>query len=108
MPGMSFYNSLSRLTRILSYLLSPRTSSFGGITVPSVRMILVGSESPATLLNFNKDLDVTLLSEIVEFALSLSTSKGQDPFSGLPHLQAYKLLRAYHLAEMGCIEAANR
>lgn len=90
------------------YLLSPRTSSFGGINVPSVRMVLVGSESPATLPNFHKDLDVTLLSEITEFALSLSTVKGQETFSGLPHLQAYKLLRAYFLAEMGYVEAANR
>lgn len=76
--------------------------------MPSVRMVLVGSESPATLPNFHKDLDVTLLSEIAEFALSLSTVKGQDTFSGLPHLQAYKLLRAYFLAEMGYVEAANR
>ncbi|GJJ12130.1 hypothetical protein Clacol_006371 [Clathrus columnatus] len=90
------------------YLLSPRTSSFGGINVPSVRMVIVGSENPLTLPNFNKDLDFTLLSEVVEFALSLSSPKGQEPFSGLPHLQAYKLLRAYHLAEIGSVEAANR
>jgi hypothetical protein len=92
----------------LSYLLSPRTSSFGGIGVPSVRTVLVGCESPATLRNFNKDLDFTIFSEIVEFALSLSPSKNQEPFAGLPHLQAYKLVRASHLAEMGHVEAANR
>ncbi|KAF8522284.1 Sec23-binding domain of Sec16-domain-containing protein [Hysterangium stoloniferum] len=90
------------------YLLSPRTSSFGGLGTPSVRTVLVGCESPATLRNFNKDLDVTIFSEIVEFALSLSPSKNQDAFAGLPHLQAYKLVRASHLAEMGHVEIANR
>jgi len=76
--------------------------------MPSVRMVLVGSESPATQRGFYKDLDATLLSEVVEFALSLSQSKGQDTFGGLPHLQAYKLIRAAHLAEMGHVEIANR
>ncbi|KAF8495614.1 Sec23-binding domain of Sec16-domain-containing protein [Gautieria morchelliformis] len=90
------------------YLLSPRTSSLGGVGIPSVRIVLVGCESPSTLRNFNIDLDVTLLSEIVEFALSLSPPKGQDAFGGLPHLQAYKLIRACHLAEMGHVELANR
>ncbi|KAF8590610.1 hypothetical protein K439DRAFT_1611986 [Ramaria rubella] len=90
------------------YLLSPRTSSLGGAGAPSVRIVLVGCESPNTLRNFHKDLDVTIFSEIVEFALSLSPSKGQDGFGGLPHLQAYKLIRASHLAEMGHVEAANR
>ena len=51
---------------------------------------------------------MTLLSEILEFALSLSPPKGQDAFGGLPHLQAYKLVRAFHLAEMGHVEIANR
>ena len=92
----------------LSYLLSPRTSSLGGVGIPSVRIVLVGCESPSTLRNFNKDLDVTIFSEIVEFALSLSPPKGQDTFGGLPHLQAYKLIRASHLAEMGHVEIANR
>jgi COPII coat assembly protein SEC16 len=71
-------------------------------------MVLVGSDSPSSQRGFFRDLDVTIFSEIVEFALSLSTSKGQDSFSGLPHLQAYKLLRASHLAEMGHVELANR
>ncbi|KIJ44072.1 hypothetical protein M422DRAFT_47563 [Sphaerobolus stellatus SS14] len=94
----------------ICYLLSPRTSSFGGLgTQNPARIVLVGSESPATQRGFFKDLDVTLLSEIVEFALSLSPlSKGQDAFTGLPHLQAYKLIRAAHLAEMGYVELANR
>lgn len=93
---------------LISYLLSPRTSSLGGAGVPSVRVVLVGSESPLSLRNFAKDLDVTIFSEIVEFALSLSPAKGQETFAGLPHLQAYKLIRAAYLAEMGHVEAANR
>jgi Sec23-binding domain of Sec16 len=53
--------------------------------------------------------DAIVLSEIVEFALSLAPqSKGQEPFGGLPHLQAYKLVRAANLAEMGHMLAASR
>lgn len=59
--------------------------------------------------SFWKDPDTIILSEIVEFALSLVPSvKGQEPFSGLPHLQAYRLIRALSLAELGYDKQANR
>jgi hypothetical protein len=58
---------------------------------------------------FNKDIDAFIFSEILEFALSLiPTGKGQDGFSGLPHLQAYRLMRAVYLAEMGYDTVASR
>jgi hypothetical protein len=50
-----------------------------------------------------------ILSEIVEFAYSLSTPpKGQEPFPGLPHLQPYRLIRAHQLAELGHVSLATR
>jgi COPII coat assembly protein SEC16 len=50
-----------------------------------------------------------VFSEIAEFALSLATPlKGQEPFPGWPHLQPYRLIRAYQLAELGHTQAANR
>ncbi|KAF8636665.1 hypothetical protein AX17_003471 [Amanita inopinata Kibby_2008] len=91
------------------YLLAPQTSLMGGLGNPSVRVVLVGSKSPATLPNFASDLDPIIFSEIVEFALSLApVGKGQENFSGLPHLQAYRFIKAVGLAEMGEIQVANR
>ena len=76
---------------------------------PSGRIVLVGSHGPLKALNFHKDPDPFIFSEIVEFAMSMrSTPKGQEPFNGLPHLQAYRLIRAASLAELGHIALANR
>jgi len=36
------------------------------------------------------------------------TVKGQEPFHGIPHLQAYRFMRAVLLAEIGEIQLANR
>ena len=81
----------------------------GGLGNPAVRIVLVGSKTPAVIPNFAVDLDPIIFSEIVEFALSLSpTAKGQDTFAGLPHLQAYRFIRAVSLAEVGEIQLANR
>lgn len=72
-------------------------------------MTLVGSLSPTATPNFHVSDDAIIFSEIVEFALSLATpSKGQEPFHGLHHLQAYKFVRAASLAEMGHMLAASR
>ncbi|KAG2144936.1 Sec23-binding domain of Sec16-domain-containing protein [Suillus cothurnatus] len=91
------------------YLLSPQTSPIGGIGSPSGRIVLIGSRNPHAWPSFYKDTDPIILSEIAEFAFSLkSVTKGQEPFHGLPHLQAYKLIRASYLSEIGEIQAASR
>ncbi|CAE6525396.1 unnamed protein product [Rhizoctonia solani] len=91
------------------YLLSPTTSAIGGLSMPSVRVVLLGSESPGTSRNFEKDDDAIIFTEIAEYAYSLApTVKGQDAYAGLPHLQAYKLIRASKLAEMGHVALASR
>ena len=42
------------------------------------------------------------MTEILEYALSLApTVKGSEPFTGLPHLQSFRLVHAYALAELG-------
>lgn len=92
-----------------SYLLAPQTSPVGGLGHPSARIILVGSQSPQTWPSFAKDPDAIILSEILEFAQSLVTpAKGQDAYSGLPHLQAYRFIRAMTLAELGDVPLATR
>ncbi|KAG8683021.1 Protein transport protein Sec16A, partial [Ceratobasidium sp. 394] len=91
------------------YLLSPATSPVGGISTPSVRMVLLGSESPSVSRNFEKDDDAIIFTEIAEYAHSLlPTVKGQEAYAGIPHLQAYKLIRAARLAEMGYLSLATR
>ena len=89
-----------------SYLLAPQSSILGTLGSPG-RVQLLGSRGPTTVPNFHVDEDAIVLAEIVEFALSLAPSKGQEPFS-LPNLQPYKLVRAVSLAEMGHVLAANR
>ncbi|KAH9842630.1 Sec23-binding domain of Sec16-domain-containing protein [Rhodofomes roseus] len=90
------------------YLLSPQTSPMGGIGSSS-RMVLLGSPSPSVSMNFAKNPDPLIFSEVAEFALSLTPpAKGQDAFAGLPHLQPYRLIRAASLAEMGHMQLANR
>ncbi|KAI0797906.1 Sec23-binding domain of Sec16-domain-containing protein [Abortiporus biennis] len=91
------------------YLLSPQTSPLGGVGSPSARVLLFGASNPSVAPSFWKDPDPIIFSEVVEYALSLTPSaKGQEPFTGLPHLQAYKLIRAASLAEMGHDQLANR
>jgi hypothetical protein len=111
-----WYESTSCIVRIMdpymhvsSYLLSPQTSQLGGLGSPTTRLVLVGSASPAVTPAFSKDSDSLILSEIVEFAYSLSPpQKGQEPFPGLPHLQPYRLIRAHQLAELGHVQLATR
>ncbi|KIY61739.1 hypothetical protein CYLTODRAFT_405295 [Cylindrobasidium torrendii FP15055 ss-10] len=81
----------------------------GGCGHPTARMVLAGSRNPQSLPTFAKDHDPMIFTEILEFALSLNApAKGQEPFGGLPHLQAYRLLRAYSLVELGHVTEANK
>ncbi|KAI0322240.1 Sec23-binding domain of Sec16-domain-containing protein [Amylostereum chailletii] len=91
------------------YLLAPQTPVLSSIGSTSGRVALLGSRGPLAVPNFHVEHDSIIFSEIVEFAMSLSPmSKGQETFHGFPHLQAFKLIRAASLAEMGHIQAANR
>ena len=93
---------------ICSYLLAPQSTVLGNIGT-SGRITLVGSHGPSAMPNFHVSDDAVVFSEIVEFALSVAPpSKGQEAFNGLPHLQAYKFVRAASLAEMGHMLAATR
>ncbi|GAA5978058.1 hypothetical protein JCM5350_007383 [Sporobolomyces pararoseus] len=86
------------------YLLSPQTSLVGGLGSVSSRISLVGSvPSPTTGI----DLESVKLTELVEFGCSLTpTVKGQEPFTGFPHLQAFRLFHASALADSGNVPQA--
>jgi COPII coat assembly protein SEC16 len=71
--------------------------------------VLLGLSNPLTLGSFHKQVDPIILTEVAEFALSLvPTAKGQEPFAGLVHLQAYRLIRAHQLADFGNTAEAIR
>lgn len=92
-----------------SYLLSPLTSPINGVGGPSVRIVLVGCQSPHKNTSFANDPDAFIFSEILEYALSLHTPiKGQEPFGGFPHLQVYRLIRAMQYADLGHVTLAKR
>ena len=89
------------------YLLSAPTPPLDGLGSPvPPRIHLYGS-------SFNGggafDIDGVIITEIVEYALSLvPVLKGQEPYSGVAYLQAYKLVHALHLAEAGDNASAQR
>ncbi|PWN31455.1 uncharacterized protein FA14DRAFT_94198 [Meira miltonrushii] len=85
------------------YLLSLPTSGVDGFDGPGgARLTLLGTHSPAASSAYLRDLDAIILTEVLEFALSLRTvPKGGEQFQGLPHLQAYRIVHALFLAEMG-------
>lgn len=85
------------------YLLSLPTSGIDGFDGSGgARLTLLGTHSPAASSAYLRDLDAIILTEVLEFALSLRTvPKGGEQFQGLPHLQAYRIVHALFLAEMG-------
>ena len=78
------------------------TSTLGGPSLPGVRWNLLGAQDPLQNTLAANDLEAIILSEIIEFAFSLvPVPKGQEAYIGLPHLQAYRVLHACHLADAG-------
>ncbi len=71
--------------------------------------MLLGSKNPTSLLTFSRDPDSVIFTEILEYALASATvPKGQEPYHGMPHLQAYRLIRAFATAEAGDLGIAGR
>ncbi|KAJ1032907.1 hypothetical protein NDA16_000186 [Ustilago loliicola] len=91
------------------YLLSPSTSPIGGADTTGVRFTLLGLANPKGSTAYVQDLDGILMTEVLEFAQGLVPAvKGQEPFAGIPHLQAYKLVHAQQLADLGETAKAQR
>ena len=104
-------NWTGRSLPAISYLLSPYVFSsqppiINGFGTPGTRITLLGTRN---LSDVAKDPDSMIFSEILEYAMSLlPTAKGQEPFHGLPHLQAYRFFKAVWLAEIGDVQLASR
>ncbi|KAF1926838.1 uncharacterized protein M421DRAFT_422445 [Didymella exigua CBS 183.55] len=65
---------------------------------PQADLVLIGADHKQNTLELGVEMEPILLTEVYEFALSLSAPTSSFV---LPHLQSYKLAHAYRLAEYG-------
>lgn len=72
--------------------------NISGVDDPQADLVLIGADHRKNPLELGIDLEPILLTEVFEFAMSLSLPGGAHI---LPHLQNYKLAHAYQLAEYG-------
>jgi hypothetical protein len=70
----------------------------GGADDPQADVVLISADHRLNPLEMGVELEPILLTEVYEFALSLSSPSGSYV---IPHLQNYKLAHAYQLAENG-------
>ncbi|KAF2711132.1 hypothetical protein K504DRAFT_375661 [Pleomassaria siparia CBS 279.74] len=80
------------------FIFARSVALIGGVDDAQSDIVLVGADHRAHPLDMGNELEPVLLSEVYEFALSLSAPGGLHV---LPHLQNYKLAHAYALAEYG-------
>ncbi|KAF1980792.1 hypothetical protein K402DRAFT_365845 [Aulographum hederae CBS 113979] len=81
----------------ICYIFGKSVSYFGGADDPQTHMSLLGADHIRQALDIGHDIDSIMLSQVYEFAASLTGSAMQP----VPHLQMYKLYHASLLAEYG-------
>ena len=73
------------------------------------RISLLGSPAISIPDGPGLDLEAVMLTEVLEFALSLSpVPKNLDQFIGIPHLQAYRLALGLEYATFGLVDRASK
>ncbi|KAJ9660635.1 vesicle coat component [Neophaeococcomyces mojaviensis] len=72
---------------------------FSGLDDPNASIVLLGADHRNQPLNFSRDTDSILLTEVYEFAMS-TLAPGTSGVQ-MPHLAVYKLQRANELMETG-------
>jgi hypothetical protein len=73
------------------------------------RIALLGSPTISNPDRPGLDLEAVMLTEVLEFALSLSpVPKNVEQFIGIPHLQAYRLALGLEYATFGLVDRANK
>lgn len=82
----------------ICFIFARSATYLGGVDDAQSDLVLVGADHRADPLSLGHDMEPVLLTEVYEFALSLSTPGGSHV---IPHLQNYKLAHAYTLAENG-------
>jgi len=81
------------------FLFARSVLNLGGVDDTQADLVLISADHRQNPLELGIDLEPVLLTEVYEFAMSLSQPGGSHI---LPHLQNYKLAHAYQLAEYGC------
>lgn len=83
----------------ICFIFAKSSGLFGGVDDPQVSVALIGADHISHPLDYCRDLDSILLTEIYDFAITVLTPSIAKTFS--PHLQSYKLYHALMLAEYG-------
>ncbi|KAF2145878.1 uncharacterized protein K452DRAFT_315179 [Aplosporella prunicola CBS 121167] len=78
----------------ICFLFARTAVILGGAEDPAAHLVLIGADR----FDVGKEMEPILLTEIFEYAVTLSSSMAPP---AIPHLQAYKLARAFTLAEYG-------
>jgi len=81
------------------FLFARAVISYNGADNPEASFVLLGADHKSQTAGLGSDLDAIMLTEVYEYALSLAPTPGTSPI--IPHLQAFKLIHAYELAEHG-------
>ncbi len=82
----------------ICYLFAGPACYFGGSDDPQSNIALIGADHINQPLDYDRDLESVLLTEVYEYAMSLSSAGPQSP---MPHLQSHKFHHAICLAEYG-------
>jgi len=81
------------------FLFARTVISYSGADNAEASFVLLGADHKSQAIGLGSDLDAIMLTEVYEYALSLAPAPGTSPI--IPHLQAFKLIHAYELAEHG-------
>lgn len=85
------------------FLFARHIAKHSGADDAEVNFVVLGSDHKDG--NFANDIDAILLTEIYEWALSLSAPSGTQAY--IPHLQSFKLIHAQELAAHGLTSKAQ-
>lgn len=91
----------------ICYIFAKAPGLFGGFDDPQTAVILLGADHRQLPLNYAKDPDSILLTEVFEFIQSVLISTPSQSIT-LPYLQAFKLYHAELLVELGLKEEAQQ
>lgn len=83
----------------ICYMFAKTPGLFGGPDDPQVSVALFGADHLRDSLDYGRDFDSVLLTEVYDFARTVLASSSAATMS--PHLQSYKLYHAMMLAEYG-------
>ena len=83
----------------ICYMFAKTPGLFGGPDDPQVSVALLGADHLRDPLDYSRDFDSVLLTEVYDFARTVQASSSAATVS--PHLQSYKLYHAMILAEYG-------